>query len=582
MVKAVEGTATDARSNGQTSGMSLDEIANLVGYTPADANGSEVNGNGVAEDTSEDDLNLDEFSDDEGVELDVSPTPTGRKLHQNPIVKFLFIGSLTGLLFFGLGFFLKSMNKVDVVGEPKETTGSREDEESPEERALRLKEQELGDLKTANALGNQSQALEYQQSQSEIQSRRRPPVTTTVADASAARRQSNASSTSSSSSPPQPQPAVRPVDRTPTPRPAAAPVRQPSRTQPAVVTPRPAPSTTPSPRFSERPAEPEVDPNERWQQLLAMGSYGSIDYSDDIQSAAPAVEAVSTTAGQPVEVPVAVEGGPVGIFVAHGKSEADEDVPVEVEAVEPRSGNVPVEETEASEEAQIQDAMSVILGEPEEGATVVEAVETIPGQRVGGVLLTPIVMAAGTGASQEAIIEVTEDLIADDFVVIPAGTQIISEVESVDQTGLVDLVITAVVMPPGSEDIQMDIHGKSFQIRGEAGEPLIAELYRDESELRSLELSSAAIGALGNVGAILNRPDSETTIVNSNTSVSSTDNGDANILGALLEGAAQAIVEPRQARIAAATQEIMSRPEIWFIDAGKEVEIMVSEGFVVN
>lgn len=579
MVKAAEGQVTgiEVESNGQSESMSLDEIANLVGYVPTDAEngtqGDDVEG-------VEADLNLDEFEED-GVELDLSTTPTERKIHQNPIVKFLFIASLTGLFFGSVGYFLKSMNQREVVEGPQERTGSNEEAETAEERALRLQQQEVGELKTANALGNQSQALEYQQREGEsYQSRPSPPVTTTVADASA-RRQSNSSSTPSTPQP-QPQPAVRPVARTTSPRPAAVPVRQPSRTQPAVVTPRPAPSTTPSPRFSERPAEPEVDPNERWQQLLAMGSYGSIDYSDDIQSAAPAVEAVSTTAGQPVEVPVAVEGEPVGIFVAHGKSEADEDVPVEVEAVESRPGNVPVEETEASEEAQIQDAMSVILGEPEEGATVVEAIETIPGQRVGGVLLTPVVMAAGTGASQEVIIEVTEDLIADDFVVIPAGTQIISEVESVDQTGLVDLVITAVVMPPGAEDIQMDIHGRSFQIRGEAGEPLIAELYRDESELRNLELSSAAIGALGNVGAILNRPDSETTIVNSNTSVSSTDNGDANIFGALLEGAAQAIVEPRQARIAAATQEIMSRPEIWFIDAGKEVEIMVSEGFAVN
>lgn len=350
------------------------------------------------------------------------------------------------------------------------------------------------------------------------------------------------------------------------------------------MTPRPVPPTASSPSFSEQPSQPEIDPNERWQQLLAMGSYGSIDYSDEVQSAAPAVEAVSTTtvSNQPAEVPVTVEDNSVGIFVAHEKSEPIEDAPVEVEAVEPGPEDIPVEEAEASEEAQIQEAMSVILGEPEQTSTIVEEIETIPGQRFGGVLLTPVVMAAGTGASQEVIIEVTEDLVADDFVVIPAGTQIVSEIAGVDQTGLVDMVITSVVMPPGSEGMQMDIHSRSFQIRGEEGEPLIAELYRDESELRRLELSSAAIGALGNLGTILNRPDSETTIVNSSTSVSSTNNGDANILGALLEGAAQAIVEPRQARIAAAAQDIVSRPEIWFIDAGEEIEIMVSEGFSVR
>ena len=567
MVSTLDGQKNENHSD-RDKELSLDDIAAMVDYRPVNQQVASQptpteNQNNADEDESEGESTLD---------LDLSTTKTERRLHENPLAKLGVISGVMGVLFFGIGYFLVSTSNFGQresaeVAEPTPT----EETLSPEAAALAAREKELGELKTANALGNQSQALEYQQRQESTLSSRPRAV------------QPSEDSTQSDEQSPPPSPStVRPVSEvqsrpvSPTiARPAPSPARP---TQPI----RPTPVTTEllnagAPEAIEASA---IDPQARWAELVALGSYGSINYqSSAVQQPNPNadVEELET------EGAIIASYEPVAVFVSNEK--ADEDLLAE-ESRKERAVSienlVSSESVGLTEDQQMQSDIDALLG-TREIAFEENIYQAIPGERTSGQLLTPVVYSEGAEVSQEVILELTEDLTSGNQVALGAGTQIVAVVSSVDTSGLVTLQVESVILPAGSAYTDISLDPNSLQIRGASGEPLMASAYKgDEQEMRNLELDAALIGALGGIGRVLTQPDSESTAIGPGGSISTTSNGSPNIIGGILDGAAQAVIAPRQERLRQEAAEISQRPNVWYIPAGEDIEVLVADTFVLE
>lgn len=589
------------------------ELARLGGFDLDTSNPEDSIYDNAKKDSSS--LARDEIEDeDEDIEVDfdADPIQTERKLIEHPIIKFLFIGGALGLIFFLMSFFLMSISGIKGTKEV-ESVATQEPQETEEERIIREQEERLGELKTANALGTQAQALEYQQSQEGEAELRRRPSSPSSSQPSRAASQSNQSTSTVPIAPvnrsvPPPTP-TRTYSRTNSPPPApvySRPRIQPTQPQPRLVSPtnptvtsRSIQDSTVTSRTIQ--AVPQVDPQERWNELVALGSYGSIDYSSVLNHQAD----YETVQESPAGSDLITEGNQgqvvnrVGVFVSSTaepieglKSELDALPTVQSRGAENEflsNGINPSNQLQASLESDI----SAILGEenqPSDQVELTERVQVLPGTRVSAELLTPIVKAQESDASQEVMLVLTQDLLAHgssaisgEVIALPLGTQLLSTIESIDPTGLVDMRIVSVILPANSLYTQIKLDENSLQIRGQQGEALIAEeLVGNEGDLRRLEIDSALLGAARSVGNILNRPDSQTTAIGIGGSVSTTNNRSPNIFGAILEGAASSIIEPRQARIEQQSQDITTSPNIWYVEAGAEVEVLVVNEFQIS
>lgn len=566
MVSTLDGQQNESHSD-RDKELSLDDIAAMVDYRP-------VNQQAISQPTpteNQSDAGEAESEGESTLDLDLSTTKTERRLHENPLAKLGVISGVMGVLFFGIGSFLVSTSNFGQresakVAEPVPA----EETLLPEAAALAARERELGELKTANALGNQSQALEYQQRQeSTLSSRPR-----------AAQPSEDATQSDEQSPPPSPS-TVRPVSEV-QPRPVsttiARPAPSPARpTQP--IRPTPVPTELPNAGAPEASEAPAIDPQARWAELVALGSYGSINYQTSTAQQPNLnadAEALETGGG------ITASYEPVAIFVSNEK--AEENVLIE-ESPERDilTENLSISEsTGLTEDQQMQADIDVLLG-TREIASEEDIYQAIPGERTSGQLLTPVVYSEGASVSQEVILELTEDLTSGNQVALGAGTQIVAAVSSVDTSGLVTLRVESVILPADSAYTDISLDPNSLQIRGASGEPLMASAYKgDEQEMRNLELDAALIGALGGIGRVLTQPDSESTAIGPGGSISTTSNGSPNIIGGILDGAAQAVIAPRQERLRQEAAEISQRPNVWYIPAGEDIEVLVADTFVLE
>lgn len=549
--------------------LSLDDIAAMVGYRPVDQQISPHLALAKIEDTVEA-----QDEEESTLDLDLSTTKTKRRLHENPLAKLGLISGVMGVLFFGIGYFLVSTSgfgqrQSAKVSEP----APAEETLSPEAAALADRERELGELKTANALGNQSQALEYQQRQESTLSAR-PRSAQPSEESEPSGSQPDSSSTPASPSPP----TVRSVSQVQQ-RPVRPPVRPAQPVQPASSLAAPTARPVEPSNISEASA---IDSQARWAELAALGSYGNIDY----QSAATlGIELEAEEFDTESAMTASYE--PVAVFVSNKSVEdisQSEDASDKEESLTEAPPAVS-EATQLSDAQQMRSDIDALLGVREvvSDAAFNEPYRVFPGERTSGRLLTPVVYSEDAGVSQEVVLELAGDLMAGDQVALSVGTQVVASVNSVDASGLVTLQVESVVLPADSAYTDISLNPSSLQIRGADGEPLIASAYRgDEREMRDLELDAALIGALGGIGRVLTQPDSESTAIGPGGSISTTNNGNPNILGGILDGAAQAVIAPRQERLRQEASEISQRPNVWYVPAGQEIEVLVADTFVLE
>ena len=438
---------------------------------------------------------------------------TRTPLWANPLVKagsVALIGGLCMAIVGGVlsGFQSAGKRDLTITARPEQAPEPPPD---PTQLALERQRQEIGQLKTRNALGNQTQALQLHEARTSGEGN-----DPSAAELLALRNQMARAQVAQAEG----------VQPAPTAQPTAA-------ASPQAVQPRPAPTAAPqapAPRPSVSPPQrppvvnmpPPPAPEVLWASLAAMGSYGT----------GMGMEPAFTPGPQQ---PTPVESPSVA------------DLPPEPAAAGPAS-------------LQIEEA--AILGRPLK--------RVAPGTAAAATLVAPIYWAEDLSReqqSQRTAITLSQPLLADDgAVALDVGTVLVAEVSVLAGSGMVELSVTDVVTVENGVSKVTPVPLNHLLITGGNGDPLIAQEMRNGGEVRAAQMQLAALGALGNVGELLNRPLSQQTIIGEGTSAVATEYAPVNIIAGLMSGAAQAVLPIEQRRVTQRISDYDSRNRIWFHD----------------
>ncbi|MDX2244967.1 MAG: TrbI/VirB10 family protein [Leptolyngbyaceae cyanobacterium bins.302] len=319
-------------------------------------------------------------------------------------------------------------------------------------------------------------------------------------------------------------------------------------TPPRSYTPVVRPVSPPVALAQSTPTVPQapVEPTQAWQQALAAGSYGQVNNSSIPQAA----ETVVTPPAEPDQTAIASSSEATQL-ISNEQTRFDTDVTAILSGVPSHTLSIrPGTTTTATLSTPIMWAQDL---EDDEQP-----------QRFGLQLAEPLLAAGGT-------------------VAFPAGTQMIARVNTIAESGMVQLEIVAAVAPDTQGSELIHIPTGSILIAGEDGKPLMAENYNpDRHRIARMDAQIALMGALGQVGALLNRPENESTTTSPYLSSTSITNGRSNILGGLLQGGFNALLGQTQQRQQQEIQTILQRPRIWFVPAGQPVQVFVNSSFQVS
>ncbi|MEM9503529.1 MAG: hypothetical protein AAGA01_06190 [Cyanobacteria bacterium P01_E01_bin.43] len=368
---------------------------------------------------------------------------------------------------------------------------------------------------------------------------------------------------------------------TPAPKSSAATV-SPSSTRPAATSadrspPRTITTTTPrSPAITAAP-QPQVavDPVERWRELAKVGSYGNVILTESNE----ALGGTATTANQAEftdrpTLPAIAQPASVP------EASLSETQPNFSTAERPNSG------LSTDTLPSMTTALEPSLAEAPAILTAAEA-------RILQTTAVPSVLVAGTQSAAElATPVVLETAVADNFfrvilseplrdhqgqIAIPAGGELLVQVDAVSESGLVQLsAVQAVWEEPGRQR-ELRFPAGFVQVRGQAGTPLVADQYRDLGpEMAAMDAGQVAIGAVRRASELYNRTNTRVETGNGSTVVTES-SSDPNLLAGLLEGGTEVLLETLEERNQQAMEELAERPRITYIEAGRPVQIFVNQ-----
>ena len=518
-----------------------------------------------------------------------------RPIYKNIPLKFAVASIFVlGLMIPAMRLFsgnLLSNNNSATVASVEET----EETETEAEKEQRLIVEENADLKRELALQNQAfTAKEIEDAEgTEDSTLEQAQPTSTVA------------------SPPTPRPApvARPVAAV-APRPAPTP--RPAPVARASVRPTPAPRavaparTSPAPVVRASARSPEPKPL-NLAQIAAAGNYGEMPSIPTLPPATAAItQPVRTTSQIPTGIMVANRATQVSRSGSIPVSVRRQNIPAELRAVIAEStetvkrpiprvmrdsnaatttavpGAVLVAQADiALDAASTYEAQrELIMGEtaaPASTNTVQLPARIVPGSAADLEVTTAITWASDLPSALGAV-TLTSPLINDGMEVIPEGTELIVQIGSLSASGAVSLDVVAMVLPGTAEATAINIPAGAVSILAvDGGYPVAKAEQSSERQLQAIDRQQALLSAMGSVGDFLNRPERETNVIGLGGSSSSREYGSGSFLGSVLSGAANGMLRSRAARLGAEADKIASRPTIWSIEPGRQLQLFVTQ-----
>lgn len=370
------------------------------------------------------------------------------------------------------------------------------------------------------------------------------------------------------SSPPSPRPAPRTVQNTQPRR-----VTQTAPQQIRTYTPPSRMSFSPRPSIGARTLTP-LDPLEQLNKLRSIGSYGKIAYTETSTSKQssldPDLAQAQAVQNQPNEQNEQTDTNNFDQTTPQNSSDSIEKLRPRWQATS-KVNKITLANNYLPQESQI------LQGKQTRYLTV--------GSFATGVIVTPLVQTTvnSSGKTQtptsnntKSIARLQEDL-RDNYgqVAIPSGTLLTVELASVDGGSYAVASVRAII----KDNTEYPIGAGAISVTGEGGRPLIARKFQDRGgEIARSDLFGGAVSALGKVGEIMNQPDSEEEILDESTGrIRRRSSGNQrNLTGALMSGFFGNISQNLSQRNQRTTQEITSRPNTWYIQAGTKVTITVN------
>lgn len=515
---------------------------------------------------------------------------TKRNVWQNPWMKVSLVGGGIGVACLLVAAILQSFGKTTLSANEAQTTEAVAIVEDSDNIAQQ-QGAEIARLKTSNALGNQASVINSQPTQrTEIRPAARPAAR--VSDpAQITQRQSQTAAQAKSPTPQSQTQRPRPVAVA---RPAATPTPRPTPTPRAITTAAISPAVAAS-SLQPNVVEADVDPYQEQQRLTAAGSYGQVTTTAVANgSSEVSTEIITTEAETPDAIPVLVSNAladkqsettssnevtdsyrplPKAMEAAdaHYQEVSYESIP---EAISIESLEVPTEVTSYEQGVEF-------IMRNSEAATSSQETIILPGSSAAGQVIAPVAVAQGIQSTVGAI-ELTTDLVSNSGVIMPAGTQLTVELSGMSNSGMMQLIATAIVLPRSGYE-HMQIPPEAISIQGANGQVLMAkDIFGADSELRRLERNQALLGALSTVGSILNRPSGSISTVTVGGASSSTTYDSPNLLGAVLEGGANTLIAQRTAQNQQRAAELQQRPSVWVLEQGTPIEVFINQPIAIG
>jgi hypothetical protein len=545
-------------------------------------------------------------------ELENEPLPlTQHSFAQNPWAKLGLVGGGTAVIFALGGLVISSLSQsasqIELTQKGKEQT-NQSDLELKANPTL-TSEQQLGILKTEIAIASQEKQLKSleQPEKTEIiapsqKTQETKQVTETKESAKVDQGQNNQGVSQTKQAP-----VSRPVPPAP-PQNTAKPT-----ITPAIVPPPPAPIPT---------VKIEKQPEPEWMALAQLGSFGSTIQHSSSQNPNPTVVTTrSSSASEDAhqdwseEWEIPREPTKSGIDQNQGLPRAIPLNPPPIPKLNPEPKGTPENVVVRDYHAEplvpslkenpkqgtlvaynpgvatgvVKGEQELFLATPLVGATIEErdfvrgqAPQQIQvGQQVTGQVLSPLVWADSLGTEEERFVIVLDEPIYSNNqqVALPVGTQIIAQITSVHDSGL---VITKAVSCL-KDGVEYELPPLALSIRGKGGQPLLAEAKQQGiGKRRQNQLGLVAVGALAQVGEVMNRPESVVQTINTGDGfrqTSSVTQGETSRLGAVLEGGLKPLTEQLTEQNQREIEAFNERRPLWEVKAGTEVQVFVNRSF---
>jgi Bacterial conjugation TrbI-like protein len=516
-------------------------------------------------------------------------TRSSRPIWTKPIPKLMTIGVVLVPVFVLAAFFLVNGGRVkqpqNVQSSPVLNAKNTAQTEAVPEELERLRK-ENGTLKANAAIGDQN-TLQSHQKNAGRQAGKIPKI-----DA-----KPTASNPTRSSQPVASDSTPQIISRANPPRIVSAPAAQ--REPAQFIQPSEKTARTIDPTGSQA-----VDPMQQWQQLARVGSYGSSSHPEDSSpvewsnsnNSIPSTPAVASNSSTDA-VPTA-HIAPTSAISTNAVWTSDATLD---QAAEPQNskleGNVDnsfvisaqpntSDPETASNFSEV--AAQVPILRNEEAAILADQVQQhslIAGATSLGTLTTPIILDdvnnnhnARKPQSDQFTIALSQPLInSAGQVAMPAGTQLLVQVDELSQTGQVEVSATTAVWDEGGFKKELTLPSGVIQIRGENGKPLVAQQFEDRGKaIASMDAGQFLLGAVRRSAELFTRSNSRIQTGNGTTVVTE-DNPTPNILAGALEGGTDAILDSITARNQRAIQDMEKRSSIHLIESGQPVQIFVNQ-----
>jgi hypothetical protein len=438
--------------------------------------------------------------------------------------------------------------------------------ESDEEKARREAATENADLKRKLALQSQAftateldQAAQSSGPSQASQARSNQPAARPAATAQAPRQTYAASAVA--------------------PRPPAPTAARPVATRPAIAQRTPVAPPTPIPRFTQ-PSQEVVD----LAAISEAGNYGQLPSRSRNVDSQPALLASSANSSPfassgtiPISVSQAVEAVEVSDRKLRQMPKVMQDRPSAQESDSTASSAeeelfIALENSDAYESE-----MNLIMGNSAASDTQTAPLSLLPGSSALAEVTNALTWAADLPRAQGSL-SLSSPLISDGFEVLPVGTEMIVQIDSLSESGAVALKPVAIVLPGSSEMTAINIPTDAISILAvEGGYPIARAEDSSERQLRNIDRQQAILGAMSGAGEFLTRPDSETSVVGLGGSSFSRDYGSGSIFGSILSGAANQMLQSRSNRLDEEADQLMERPTIWSIEQGRQLQLFITQ-----
>lgn len=535
----------------------------------------------------------------------------------NPFAKFGAVGLMMAGIFSVGAIFLNGVMNTPIGRAP-----SSIEEETPEPVASQpnsdASQDEIGELKTQLAIGQQSQQLEdwsqrrrqrvptgvespeslqdEEQEAEELPDLPEPERTSPAPRPSILPEPSPALGASSRPAPSLP-PAVRPAQsvRPQTPRletiqeptPKPEPIIEEPLLEPEPI-PEPIEETEVIPESQPEPVPEEIDPMQQYALLGALGSYGQMP----VPEISHLEEVAEVAQGNTIPVAELVQPYDVGV----------QSLPQEQNILGAASIIQPLPEEQtilAAKEFQLvntPDDMGITAwtqNEPTQVGVKSSSVSGTPAQnaqnqlQIGRTLLGELVTSLWANPSEPSselfVVKLTTPLTSTDGTMLfPVGTQVIFETSAIASNGVVEA--SAIALVDGHQEYRLP--SGVLSIQGENGQPLIARQRSASSEgVANRDARAFGMGALARVGDVLSQPDiseqfsSSGGFSSTQYSRSQRRGGWQSITGAALSGGFSALSQRLEERERLALEQLSQQSPLWMVKAGTTVTLFINGTF---